>query len=195
MSFQTFNVISIIGFVMAGIFLILAVVLYFVFDVSGLVNELSGKKAEREMEQIRSQRANVSRKPRKNTYNAVVSRMSEKESSIFDRNSDQNIKDIDSTASIEDAKLHTAPIGDEGVKNGSVKNPKSTVNETEALNATEILCEESDTQVLGTEVLYEEKGTTMLEEDTSSTTVLDSDNMEKFGFKMEESIIVSQGEK
>lgn len=53
MSASIFQTISIVGFVMAGILVIIAVICFLKFDIPAVIGELSGKTAEKQVKEIR----------------------------------------------------------------------------------------------------------------------------------------------
>ncbi len=52
---QILQNISIVAFIMGGIFLAIALLLFFLMDVRGLIDDLSGKSAKRQIRQLREQ--------------------------------------------------------------------------------------------------------------------------------------------
>lgn len=66
-----YQIISWIGFGLAAIFLLIAIILFFSFDIISLHGEVSGKTAAKQMKEIREQNrkeANRRRVPIKNEY-------------------------------------------------------------------------------------------------------------------------------
>lgn len=60
----TLNTISIVAFVLAAIFFVIAVVLFFVFDIPSVWGELSGKTAAKQVAEIRAANRNVTSRRR-----------------------------------------------------------------------------------------------------------------------------------
>ena len=54
MSANAYHIISIVGFVMAAVLFLTAVVLFFVMDIRGVINDLSGKTAARQIAELRN---------------------------------------------------------------------------------------------------------------------------------------------
>lgn len=65
MSADTYQVISIIAFSLAAVFFILAVILFIKFNIPGLINDLSGRTAIKQIQEIRRQ--NIMDNKRKRT--------------------------------------------------------------------------------------------------------------------------------
>lgn len=61
MSAEVLQIISIVAFSLSGLFLIIAVILFFRLNIRSVVDDLSGKKAERQIRELRelNQQANV----------------------------------------------------------------------------------------------------------------------------------------
>ena len=61
MSADVLQIISIVAFSLAGLFLIIAAILFFKLNIRSVVDDLSGKKAERQIRELRelNQQANV----------------------------------------------------------------------------------------------------------------------------------------
>ncbi len=55
MSAETLQMISVIAFILGGILLAVAILLFFVLDVRGLIDDLNGKTAVRQIQQLREQ--------------------------------------------------------------------------------------------------------------------------------------------
>ena len=68
MSADTYQMISIIAFALAAVFFILAVILFFKFHIPSLINDLSGRTAMRQIQEIRERNSNDNK--RKNVINA-----------------------------------------------------------------------------------------------------------------------------
>lgn len=58
--------ISVVAFVLAGIFAVVALILWFTLGVRGIIDDLSGKKAERQIRELREQNAQSQMADRKN---------------------------------------------------------------------------------------------------------------------------------
>lgn len=126
-----YQIISWIGFGMAAIFLLIAIILFFSFDIISLHGEVSGKTAAKQMKEIREQNrkeANRRRVPIKNEYpvkEEAVSRtipavedekttVLEDETTLLEEgtvllsNEEQNISENDGLILLEDVmEIHT----------------------------------------------------------------------------------------
>ena len=118
-----YQIISWIGFGLAAIFLLIAIILFFSFDIISLHGEVSGKTAAKQMKEIREQNrkeANRRRVPIKNEYpvkEEAVSRTipaAEDEKTLLEEgtvllsNEEQNISENDGLILLEDVmEIHT----------------------------------------------------------------------------------------
>lgn len=126
-----YQIISWIGFGLAAIFLLIAIILFFSFDIISLHGEVSGKTAAKQMKEIREQNrkeANRRRVPIKNEYpvkEEAVSRtipavedekttVLEDETTLLEEgtvllsNKEQNISENDGLILLEDVmEIHT----------------------------------------------------------------------------------------
>lgn len=126
-----YQIISWIGFGLAAIFLLIAIILFFSFDIISLHGEVSGKTAAKQMKEIREQNrkeANRRRVPIKNEYQVkeeAVSRtipaaedekttVLEDETTLLEEgtvllsNEEQNISENDGLILLEDVmEIHT----------------------------------------------------------------------------------------
>ena len=126
-----YHIISWIGFGLAAIFLLIAIILFFSFDIISLHGEVSGKTAAKQMKEIREQNrkeANRRRVPIKNEYpvkEEAVSRtipavedekttVLEDETTLLEEgtvllsNEEQNISENDGLILLEDVmEIHT----------------------------------------------------------------------------------------
>lgn len=67
MSINMMQTISLGAFVLAGIFALGALILWFTLGVRGIIDDLSGRKAERQMKELREQNVQTQMADRKNT--------------------------------------------------------------------------------------------------------------------------------
>lgn len=131
MNTMIYQIISWIGFGLAAIFLLIAIILFFSFDIISLHGEVSGKTAAKQMKEIREQNrkeANRRRVPIKNEYpvkEEAVSRtipavedekttVLEDETTLLEEgtvllsNEEQNISENDGLILLEDVmEIHT----------------------------------------------------------------------------------------
>lgn len=149
MSADTYQVISIIAFSLAAVFFILAVILFIKFNIPGLINDLSGRTAIKQIQEIRRQ--NIMDNKRKKTSDVYQTSNTPSVAA--------GVSDIRKNVSIKRGGNTTAVIGKEQTKTDiSYQNQEST----ELLNhdsGTEILIsnknEESLSYNVATEVLVQ----------------------------------------
>lgn len=165
------NTISIICFSIAGVLLIIGIILFIKFDVIGIINDLRGKKAQKQIEKIRENYSRTSRV----RYN-------------LDRNgsSEEITEDIEKTDEIIDKPITGGKSELSHIDNSIDADTSNETEETDLLQeeveeGTEVLTGELEegTELLtgeleeGTEVLSE--GTVVLvnnDSDTSDETTL-----------------------
>lgn len=151
MNAEVLQTISIVAFVLAGLFALVSVVLFFRLDIRGIVNDLTGKTAERQIKELREQNHQTG-----NNKNGRV--LYEPEQRKF-------------TAKLENSrKKETAGLrGLLQKENEEITAPLQNAGE----ESTTLLAEEEGTTILaneeGTTLLAEEEGTTVLagEEETT----------------------------
>ena len=113
-----YQIISWIGFGLAAIFLLIAIILFFSFDIISLHGEVSGKTAAKQMKEIREQNrkeANRRRVPIKNEYPVKEeTTVLEDETTLLEEgtvllsNEEQNISENDGLILLEDVmEIHT----------------------------------------------------------------------------------------
>lgn len=150
MSVDIMQTISIVAFVLAGIFAVVALILWFTLNVRGIIDDLSGKKAERQIRELREQNIQSQMADRKNRV--VYTNPTEKTTSKLGLG-----KKKETTSPL------TAPL------------PKQTASPAYRDMEQTALLQEEGTALLeednGTVVLEMEEGTTVLEEE--GTTVLE----------------------
>lgn len=143
MSAELYQMISIIAFICGGIFTIAAVVLFIKFDIPALIGELSGKTAEKKVQEIREQ-----------NRQAVAMRQ---------RGSERRRKVL-----LYDAKAENA-IGDvkiSKVTSRTLQEPKVIQDEsTEVLAEQTVLLDEA-TEVLAEQTVLSDESTEVLTEQT-----------------------------
>ena len=150
--------ISIVAFGLSGIFAIVAIVLWFRLNVRGIIDDLSGKKAERQIRELREQN--------------IQNQMEDKKGRVvYDTSSGRITTKLGVGKKKESTSQLTTPLPK---KRTETVNP-STVGED---TATTLLDNEEGTTVLeqdmGTTVLEVEEGTTVLETE-EGTTVLEAE--------------------
>lgn len=59
MSASIYQIISVAGFVLSAVFLVVAVILFFAFDVPAIIGELSGRTAAKQVAEIREKNRKV----------------------------------------------------------------------------------------------------------------------------------------
>ena len=120
-----YQIISWIGFGLAAIFLLIAIILFFSFDIISLHGEVSGKTAAKQMKEIREQNRKEANRRRVPIKNEAVSRtipaaedekttVLEDETTLLEEgtvllsNEEQNISENDGLILLEDVmEIHT----------------------------------------------------------------------------------------
>ena len=152
MSAEVLQTISIVAFILGAVLAIVAVILWFRLNVRGIIDDLSGKKAERQIRELREQ--NKQEESDSNKGRVVYNPSTGKSTSKLGTGKKNDATD----------KL-TEPLK-------RVKKKERIVQE----DATALLQEEEGTTVLeqevGTTVLEDEEGTTVLRTEEEGTTVL-----------------------
>lgn len=157
MSADTYQVISIIAFSLAAVFFILAVILFIKFNVPGLINDLSGRTAMKQIQEIRRQN--------------IIDNKRKKTSGVYEMSNTPSAKagvsDIRKNVSIKKGGNTTAELGREQTKTDiSYRNPEST----------ELLNHDSGTEILisnqneGTMALSYNGGTGVLAQNVNGGT-------------------------
>lgn len=129
MSADTYQVISIIAFSLAAVFFILAVILFIKFNIPGLINDLSGRTAIKQIQEIRRQN--------------IMDNIRKKTSDVYQTSNtpsvEAGVSDIRKNVSIKKGGNTTAVIGKEQTKTDiSYQNQEST----------ELLNHDSGTEIL-----------------------------------------------
>lgn len=163
MSVDIMQTISIVAFVLAGIFAVVALILWFTLNVRGIIDDLSGKKAERQIRELREQNVQSQMADRKNRV--VYTNPTEKTTSKLSLG-----KKKESTSQL------TAPL------------PKrEAVPAYREMEETALLQEEG-TVVLemeeGTTVLGMEEGTTILGDEEGTTVLSQEVPMLQNGYRL-----------
>lgn len=157
MSADTYQVISIIAFSLAAVFFILAVILFIKFNVPGLINDLSGRTAMKQIQEIRRQN--------------IIDNKRKKTSGVYEMSNTPSAKagvsDIRKNVSIKKGGNTTAELGREQTKTDIFyRNPEST----------ELLNHDSGTEILisnqneGTMALSYNGGTGVLAQNVNGGT-------------------------
>ena len=150
---ETFNFISIISFIVALIFVVLAVVIWFVFKIPSVIGDLSGRTAKKTIENLRK----YNDKPAGNLYKPSSTNNSR--TKLTDT-MEQDKKKPDSkeihyeTGLLNDNKVEQY----EGEETGILLDDETTGMLSDA-NATELLIDEEETGILtddNTEETFEE---------------------------------------
>ena len=141
MDATVYQIISIVGFGLAALFLVIAIILFFAFDVVALYGEVSGKTADKQVKELRENNKRVSGRRRE-----------PEKSGSLEKSSKQIAKGI---------------FGSNVVVTGpdTQKVQASIEEQTDVLKQTTVLNEETTVLEEETTVLNEE--TTVLEEETT----------------------------
>mgnify|MGYP003233415853 CR=1 FL=1 len=119
-----YQIISWIGFGLAAIFLLIAIILFFSFDIISLHGEVSGKTAAKQMKEIREQNrkeANRRRVPIKEAVSRTIPAAEDEKTTVLEdettlleegtvllSNEEQNISENDGLILLEDVmEIHT----------------------------------------------------------------------------------------
>lgn len=145
MSAETYQMISMIAFICGGIFTLIAVILFIKFDIPVLIGELSGRTAEKKVQEIREQNRQavsmrqhgLERRKRVAMYDVVMDKSQEK----MPVQKDESTSVLNEPVEMKD-------------------------DETELLEEGTMMLEESTT-VLNEETTMLEESTTVLEEGTN----------------------------
>ena len=160
-----YQMISIVGFGLAALSLIVAIILFFAFDVVALYGEVSGKTADKQVKELRE-----------NNKRASSRRREPEKSGRLEKSSKQIAKGIFEGSNV----VVTGPI--------TQKVQPSTDEQTDVLKQTAAVEEETSVLDEGTTVLNEatsvlDEGTTVLNEETTvleeGTTVLEEEATDK----------------
>jgi hypothetical protein len=200
MDATTWLIISIVGYSLAGVLLIVVVFMFFKMNIPAIIGDLNGKTAARQIQEIREKNKLTGNKQhRPSTFNVERGTLTAPVSSRFGRTGKAG--STQSTVSGELKYLESKGITAQSsrpnvVENLSIMNEATTVlteetqvltgiysdstevlmNETEVLeNGTEVLMNETEVLDNGTVVLAQDIGTTVL----NATTELESENATK----------------
>ncbi|MCI5917804.1 MAG: hypothetical protein MRZ75_00520 [Roseburia sp.] len=146
MDATVYQIISIVGFGLAALFLVVAIILFFAFDVVALYGEVSGKTADKQVKELRE-----------NNKRASSRRREPEKSGRLEKSSKQIAKGIfegKQTPAMEE-ETNVLDEGTTVLKEGTmVLNEETTVLE-------------EGTTVLSEETTVLEEGTTVLEEEAT----------------------------
>lgn len=160
MDATVYQVISMVGFGLAALFLLIAMILFFAFDVVALYGEVSGKTADKQVREIRE-----------NNKKAISRRREPEKSGRLEKSSKQIAKGIFEGSNLVVTepivpKVQSSAEGQTDVlRQTAAKEEETTVLE----EGTTVLDTEEGTVVLKEETTVLEEGTTVLQEDTSDS--------------------------
>lgn len=147
-SVSILNITSIICFSVSGVLLIIGIILFIKFDVIGIINDLRGKKAQKQIEKIRENYSKASRI----RYNIDSNGSSE-----------EITEDIEKTDEIVDktTKKSDSSISKDSITEGNYSSVDADKDMEISLEETDLL---QDEELQGTEVLTDElaEGTEVL---------------------------------
>jgi hypothetical protein len=163
MNAEVLQMISIIAFIVAAVLAVAAVILFFKLDVRAVVDDLSGKKAERQIRELRAQNRKVEANRNGNIlYNRLPG-----------TGKDQEVQE-ESTEKLATAKQTTR----------SAEEATTLLDNEE----TTVLAQEEGTTVLeqeeGTTVLAQEEGTTVLAQEEGTTVLAQMDTELSGGYHL-----------
>lgn len=173
MSVDIMQTISIAAFGLAGIFAIVAVILWFRLNVRGIIDDLSGKKAERQIRELREQNVQTQMADRKGRV-------------VYDTPSERTTSKLGFGKKKESTSQLTAPLPKKKTEPVYVKEEETALLQEEV--ATTLLEQEEGTTVLeqeeGTTVLEQEEGTTVLEQEEGTTVLSSAEQILQNGYRL-----------
>ena len=146
METNTYQIISNLGFICAGIFFVITIVLFFVFDVVHLYGQITGRNAQKRVKELREQSRQRNRRSVEMRYNFSNEEFRVEKEQVDNINTD-------------DEDLQTEPLK---------RDLKAIENDTTILKYQK----EEETVVLN----IQEEGTVVLETEGDSTTLLNASN-------------------
>lgn len=168
MSASLYNTLMIVSFAISGAFLLVAIILFFKLRIKSAMDELSGKKARKQVSEIRKENAET--KSRGYVPGIFNSRTDRTTSSLANDGS-RRLKKATSQLSEKDKIKKIDDILDEA--GGTVVLSKDMI-EPELEEGTTVLDVQSQDE--GTTILAEDEGTTLLVEEDEGTTLLAEEN-------------------
>lgn len=167
---QIFNIISIVSFSLAGVFLIIAVILWIKFNIPKIIGDLTGRTAKKSIAQMRKENEKTGKK-------SYTPKSSDEGGSI-------KLKSLgeEKTASLPTEKLGNvnkpSPFEENRDLETSLLNENNETELLEESSQTELLSESPETELLGQTDILEEPETELLGMTDSSGT-LKTDTMEE----------------
>jgi len=165
--------ISVVAFGLAGVFAIAALVLWFRLNVKGIIDDLSGKKAERQIRELREQN--------------IQNQMEDKKGRVvYDTPSERTTTKLGFGKKKESTSQLTAPLQKKRPEPMPVQEEATALLQSE--EATTLLDTEEGTTVLeaeaGTTVLEQEEGTTVLEAEEGTTVLASNEIILQNGYRL-----------
>ena len=178
-SVSILNITSIICFSVSGVLLIIGIILFIKFDVIGIINDLRGKKAQKQIEKIRENYSKASRiryNLDSNGSSEEITEDIEKTDEIIDKTPNRSNSSISKDSMSE--SYYSSVDNDD---NTDISLEETDLLQDEELQGTEVL---TDELVEGTEVLTGEleDGTEVLSEEAAVDISNDSDEVEETTF-------------
>ena len=181
MSVDIMQTISIVAFVLAGIFAVVALILWFALNMRGIIDDLSGKKAERQIRELREQNVQSQMADRKNRV--VYTNPTEKNTSKLGFGKK---KEATSQLTVPLPKREALPAYRAMEQTALLQEEGTALLEDE--NGTVVLEMEEGTTVLeieeGTTVLGMEEGTTVLGGEEGTTVLAQEVSMLQNGYRL-----------
>lgn len=173
MSVEIMQTISVVAFGLAGVFAIAALVLWFRLNVKGIIDDLSGKKAERQIRELREQN--------------IQNQMEDKKGRVvYDTPSERTTTKLGFGKKKESTSQLTAPLQKKRPEPMPVQEEATALLQSE--EATTLLDTEEGTTVLeaeaGTTVLEQEEGTTVLEAEEGTTVLASNEIILQNGYRL-----------
>lgn len=146
MSAELYQNISIVAFVLAAIFLLVAVILFFTFDIPAVLGELSGKTAAKQVAEIRAANKNAVAKRRKVSTSASTT---QRATGKLKQNKTNQLTKINQTNKIDETEL-LQPETEMLVEDTTLLSPETTL-----LNEETTLLSPETTLLGAEEVVFE----------------------------------------
>lgn len=151
---QTYNIISIVAFSLAGLGLAVSVFIWFKFDIWGIIGDLSGRTARKSIEQMRAENEKSGKKSFRPSPIAIE-RGGLTEAVEIIRSANEETEKLGPEENVTELLADGTEVLCDGTE---ILNESSEYYETELLNETTVL----------NEAEFPEEGTTVLSEDTGS---------------------------
>ena len=162
---QTYNIISIVAFSLAGVGLIVSVLIWIKFDIWGIIGDLSGRTARKSIEQMRAENEKSGKKSFRPTP-VAMERGGLTEAVEIIRSANEDTEKLGPEENVTELLADGTEVLRDSTEDfygaTEVLETYSEANETELLNETTVL----------NAVDFEDEGTAVLSEETGSFKML-----------------------